>query len=282
MGSLLGHLVPGIMFLLISIWWFIGDVIEKCHGRYYRRGSPSLSVRVWYSCPGARLSKLPLEPMAKIFLAVIGVLGELLLSKSVALVGEDGELVADHLNNYGHSVMYCFFGLSGAVDLVKWYKLFPLPAKFDFAVFSTALWMEGLLFSFHLHGRSELDVRLHTLLYLLIFVTAALFLLEAISAKPVPFSAFFRAYLLSLQGTWFLQIGFVLYGPNRWKNSPTNVAFTAIAFAFHAFILLAVYLISHFVCYHVYIKKYRLNDGILEGNLDEDVSSVMLDDFSED
>ena len=270
MGSLQGHLLPGSMFMIISVWWFIGETLQRGHRNYRAcsrgrfRGSRAAVQPVWYSCPGGRRSSLPVEPIVKVVFAVLGVLAELLVSRAATLYDEHGEPIAQHLDNYTHAVMYGFFGLSGVVDLVIWFHLFPLPPKFDYLVCSLAFWFEGFLFCFHLHGRDELNVRLHTFLYILVFVTAAVFFLAAISDQFFHFVGFLRAYLTSLQGSWFFQAGFVLFGPNPWKNSSSNVEFLGIVFAFHALTWFVVHLILRIVCYHCYTKKNQLNESLSE------------------
>ena len=284
MGSLQGHLLPGAMFMVIAAWWFIGETLQKRgHRRYcdrsrgHFRGSRTAVQPVWYSCPGARLSAIPVEPIVKVVFAVLGILAELFVARAATLHGEDGELIAQHLDNYTHSLMYGFFGLSGVVDLVIWFDLFPLPPKLDYLVFSLALCFEGLLFCFHLHGRDELNVRLHTFLYILVFVTAASFFLAVISDQFFHFVGFLRAYLLSFQGSWFFQAGFVLFGPNPWKNSPSNVEFLGIVFAFHALTWFVVHLILRIVCYHCYTKKSQLSGNLSEEETSgEEADCVML------
>lgn len=287
MGTLLGHLVPGTMFIFVSLWWFIGEILQRSRGRQLERARSASSTAanqrsnsiqpVWYLCHGSRFSKFPVEPAIKVFFAVLGVIGELPGSKSSALYDSTGDFSKDNIDNYAHSVMYCFFGLSGVVDLVMWYNLISLPPKFDYLVFSVALWIEGFLFFFHLHGRDELNVRLHTILYIIIFVTATTFLLAAVSDHFMTFMSFFKSYLLNLQGCWFYQVGFVLFGPHPWKNTPGNVEFLGIAFGFHVFVLFVVHLIGHTICYHCYIKRKRKSGTLLEDSSGEDAVLMMLE-----
>lgn len=290
MGSLRGHLVPGSFLMVGAVWWFIGEILRNSHRNYSRRIRGEYSTRanfsgstmsvqpVWYTCGGTRLAKLPVEPIVKVVLAVLGVLGELLISKPLALFDENGEFIPSHLDNYAHSVMYGFFGLSGVVDLVIWYALLPLPPKFDYLVVSLAFWFEGFLFIFHLHGRDELNVRLHTILYILVFVTAVVFLLAVISDQFINFMGFLKAYLLSLQGSWFFQVGFVLFGPDPWKNSPSNVEFLGIVFAFHAMIWFIIHLVCHIICYRFCIKKRQLNESLLEESSGEEGDCLVLEE----
>lgn len=284
MGGFKGHVIAGTAFLFVSVWWFIGEILEKgrlrrgtprargSHPQFKKDGMRSKSRQpiVWYLCHGPTLSKIPVEPMAKVILAVIGVLAELPFSHSTTLIDENGELVGKNLRNYGHAMMYVFFGLSGVVDLVMWYNILPLPPKFDYLVLSLAFWVEGFLFYFHLHARDELNVRLHAILYIIVFVTAIVFFISAISDQFLAFMGFVKVYLLSLQGTWFIQIAFVLYGPNPWENDHKNVEFTGIVVSIHAFVLFAILLTGQIIVYDTYIKKRQLNGSLMDNSSGEE------------
>ena len=179
------------MFMVVSFWWFIGEIRRNAHRNRSDRAQDENSTRahsrskasaqpVWYACCGARLSKVPVEPIVKVALAVHGVIAEIVVSKTTTLSDENE--ASDHLDTYyAHSIMYWCFGLSGVVDLVIWYDLLPLPPKFVYLFLSVAFWFEGFLFFFHLHGRDELNIRFHTILCIIVFVTAVVFLLAAIS-----------------------------------------------------------------------------------------------------
>jgi len=284
MGSLHGHLVPGSMFIMLSVWWFIGEILQKtrpnataCTNRTRGKQRSTEIPSLWYFCPCARLAKFPAEPLIKVVFAVLGILGELPGSNATSLFDSNGELVPSHVDNYAHSMMYGFFGLTGVVDLVIWYNVLPLPPKFEYLVFSLAFWIEGFLFFFHLDGRDELNVRLHTILYIIIFVTAAVFLSAVFSDQFIPFMGFLKAYLISLQGSWFFQTGFVLFGPSPWKNAHSNVEFLGIVFAFHALVLFIVHLTGHIICYHCYIKKRLMDEGLPEDSSGDDTELMLLE-----
>ena len=69
--------------------------------------------------------------------------------------------------------------------------------------------VEGLLFAFHLRG-DWLDVEIHTLLVITIFLTAAVILAE-IQHKSNVLLAAMRAILVIMQGVWFVQAAFILF-----------------------------------------------------------------------
>lgn len=69
--------------------------------------------------------------------------------------------------------------------------------------------IEGLLFAFHLRG-DLLDVEIHTLLVLTIFLTAVVILAEIQHKSNVLLSAL-RPILVIMQGVWFVQAAFILF-----------------------------------------------------------------------
>jgi hypothetical protein len=72
--------------------------------------------------------------------------------------------------------------------------------------------MEGLIFSNHFYGRGEVDVQLHIMHALTIFMIAFFCTLEAFNEHQVLFT-YGRVLFTFLQGTWFLQIAITLYHP---------------------------------------------------------------------
>ena len=284
MGGFKGHVIPGTAFVLFSVWWFVAEILQRGRrkGRNIEQRTNSKQRRdgtkmkahspLWYSCHCERLSRIPMEPLIKVILALGGIMVELPFAKSATLFDKNsGEFLSANLPNYQHAMMYCFFGLTGIVELVIWYDILPLPPKIDYLAMAFAFWMEGFLFSVHLHGRDELNARLHSILYVIIFITAAIFTLATFCDQVLPFLSFVKIYLLSLQGTWFFQIAFVLYGPKPWKNIHSNVEFVAIAFALHALSLFLIQLIAHIICRDLWIKKnHQIKGTLTDESCDED------------
>ena len=79
--------------------------------------------------------------------------------------------------------------------------------------------VEGLLFSFHLMGRDMIDTSLHTLLVYTCYACALITLLELHFRHNILVSLG-RGFCTLLQGTWFIQTGFILYNP--FKSTPWN------------------------------------------------------------
>ena len=74
----------------------------------------------------------------------------------------------------------------------------PLPQDIEYFVGCLAFIVEGVLFKFHLHGRTELDVLVHTLLLYVIYANVVVVILEARYRRSI-MVALARAYIVLLQ-----------------------------------------------------------------------------------
>ncbi|NXP65104.1 TM45B protein, partial [Chloropsis cyanopogon] len=151
----------------------------------------------------------------------------------------------DHLMNWQHATMYLFYGISGLVDIVA-HGTNAVPVAMDRMMLSLAVFIEGFLFCYHLHGRAMLDVHVHQLLLFAIFGAAACIFLEVFFHGSIVLEML-RTSLCILQGSWFWQIGFVLYPPNgspEWNQMDhTNMMFLTMCYCWHyafAFLILGV------------------------------------------
>ena len=79
--------------------------------------------------------------------------------------------------------------------------------------------VEGLLLAFHLKG-SDLEVTAHKILVITIAMSAII-MFEEIGRKSSVLLTIGRSLLVILQGTWFIQIGLILYK----RAASTQLAF---------------------------------------------------------
>nr|XP_053630223.1 transmembrane protein 45B-like isoform X1 [Cherax quadricarinatus]XP_053630224.1 transmembrane protein 45B-like isoform X1 [Cherax quadricarinatus] len=207
MGTFIGHVVPGAFLSLFSLWW-IYNIFKKFFlsqravgvrdggsGRYCYRSTCTFNSSC---CP-----KLPVEGILKVVFVAVAMTGEL----STAFV--DGVFV--HFNNAQHMTIYFFFGLNGAMDIVTFYGG-SIPQDLDYLSAILAFCVEALVFTYHLHGRTPMDVQVHMFLVYVVGGCILAIALEMYHKRSV-LPALARTYLTLLQGTWFVQMGFILYHP---------------------------------------------------------------------
>lgn len=165
--------------------------------------------------------------------------------------GPHAHLVTDgswvKLMNWQHSTMYLFFGIAG-VALVACTAFSLVPTGVDRLSLAMALFIEGFLFYYHVHMRPHLDAHIHTLLLVAVFGGAASSMLEVFMRNNIILELL-GAGLFILQGTWFYQIGFVLYplsGPKWELEEHSNVMFVTMCFCWH--LAIAVLLVTTTSC----------------------------------
>ena len=227
MGSFGGHALPGTFFIVFSVWYIV-----QSFRRYFKsqQRNAHFTSTVMFPCDFlcGRLKEMPVEAFLKILCMLVGFTGEVITGYS------DAHFVS--LVNSQHATMFFFFALSGVVDILVFYRA-PLPPDTDYVSVILALMIEGLLFRFHLHGRTELDVLLHTLLIYTIVANLVAVALEMRYRRSL-LGPLGRSYFLLIQGTWFWQVGFILYNPfpgaTPWKeDDPDELMIATLFFAWH-------------------------------------------------
>ncbi|XP_068175499.1 transmembrane protein 45A [Antennarius striatus] len=237
MGSFKGHALPGSFFLVAGIWWTGKHSLWHTTRRNKNIGSSRLAGRALQR----RLEIL--ESSVIFFFSFVGILAEQFLANGPRFQLYDStERHWVSLMIWQHSTMYLFFGLAGALSLII-HTTEAAPLALDRIMLAVAFFNEGFLFFFHLHGRSMLDVHVHQLLLYSIFGSALLAFLEVFHRGNILLELL-RCTLTVLQGSWFWQIGFVLYPPHgpEWDlDDHNNMMFVTVCYSWHlAFALLAV------------------------------------------
>ena len=161
-------------------------------------------------CCCGRLKNGPTEAYVKILFVVLGTCVEGGAGIDDWIKDND-----DYQNNLQHTTMILMFGLNAVMDILLHYN-FPVPPNSDYITMALAVASEGLLFKFHLHGRTDLDVLVHTLLVYTLLVSTITVLVEMKFRHSI-MAALSRAYFTLVQGTWFWQTGWILYPPFPWS-----------------------------------------------------------------
>ncbi|KAG6782563.1 hypothetical protein POTOM_011973 [Populus tomentosa] len=206
MGSFIGHALPGTLFLLVGVWHIWSSLVR------YVSNPKSFRVRVWNPVPGfdGKLECLELYLVAGG--AFIDMCIELLYSTHLKFF-INGVLNPHHMNDFEHGGMLLMFFIFGVVSLLSEKTRFlPLPEGALCLVAAAAFSAEYLLFYFHSTTHKGLEGHYHLLLVLLIGLCVLSVAAGALlrTSFPVDLSS---GIALTLQGLWFYQTAFTLYGP---------------------------------------------------------------------
>uniref|UniRef100_A0A8C0HCX9 Transmembrane protein 45A n=1 Tax=Chelonoidis abingdonii TaxID=106734 RepID=A0A8C0HCX9_CHEAB len=216
MGNFKGHALPGSFFLLFGLWWSV-----KYPLKYVCRKNKNTC----YLGSRAGFQRLEfIEGIIKAVFALTGMIAEQFVPDGPHLkLYNYEEKHWDHLMNWQHATMYLFYSISGLVDVVA-HGTNALPVALDRMMLSLAVFIEGFLFYYHIHGRDMLDFHVHQLLLVAIFGAAFCIFLEVFFRGSIVLEML-RTSLCILQGSWLWQIGFVLYPPNgrvEWNQMDHN------------------------------------------------------------
>nr|XP_020454372.1 transmembrane protein 45B isoform X2 [Monopterus albus]XP_020454373.1 transmembrane protein 45B isoform X2 [Monopterus albus] len=224
MANFGGHAIPGSFFLLYGFWLTVKHVLQhfwRTHQPKGRQNMPPFFKKIDY-----------VEGGLQIFAAFVGIMVE-----QFVVDGPHAHLYTSESwvkpMNWQHSTMYLFFGISG-IAMVASTRCKLVPTGVDRLALSLALFVEGFLFYYHVHNRPLLDAHIHKLVLVPVFGGSASTMLEVFIRDNIILELL-RACLFILQGSWFYQIGFVLYplrGP-AWDSNDGNVMFITMCFCWH-------------------------------------------------
>ncbi|PIK43631.1 putative transmembrane protein [Apostichopus japonicus] len=238
MGVFIGHAEAGSFFIVLSLWWMVQyayNQIALDNGKVKPQGR---ILRL--------LHRLPVEGIIIIVFATIGWVGEMdYPAPKWTMFGSDGEF--KNAEEWQHVTMYTYFGIYGATKVVGGTVL-PDVKYYEKPLGALAYFIEGLLFFYHTHGREHLDIQLHNCIIIASWACAFVTFLEFLRPKE---KLYFQVRVLFTlwHGTWFWQVGLVLYlppGGKEWdQESMYNIMMTTTLFTWHLladmFILLVVY-----------------------------------------
>jgi hypothetical protein len=174
--------------------------------------------------------------------------------------------------------MYSAFILGSVVEIMMYHRV-NLPAKLDYACGVLAFSVEAFLFANHLHSREALDIHLHVLLVYAVYGCVFFCILEYINPHNVMF-AYGRILFTMLQGTWFFEVGFVLYPPTddpafQWdKNDHNQIMTITMSYAWHVMLIIIGLLIQLAI-----IKKLYASSKFFAEQWDE---LVVIDEAAND
>jgi hypothetical protein len=128
-----------------------------------------------------------------------------LIALSLGIIG--GWWVAPNIpfHNAEHIMIFVFFLFHPIMELLYYFKIEYLPPKLDYLGIILAYSVEGFLILKHLHGRTDIDVQMHTYLFYSILGCALASTFEMVWIHDVR-PAVARAAFSLLQGTWMVQV----------------------------------------------------------------------------
>lgn len=194
------------MFLLVGLWHLFNSIVNYVvHPRTFRG-------RVWHPVRGVKGKFKYAELYLVAFGSFVDMCIEFFYSTHLKFI-VDGELNPRHMNDFEHAAMLLMFFIFFATCILnESTELLSLPEGALYIIAAMAFTAEFLLFYFHSTNHAGMEGRYHKLLVLLIGLCIIFSILGA--AFPESFIVDLSGGLaITLQGLWFYQTAFTLYGP---------------------------------------------------------------------
>lgn len=219
MGTLLGHMVPGLALICLGLWHILNTIRAL-----YFTGSAKFTSRFWYPIR----TRYCVEPLELILVLSFSIFIILLL-----IIDFPSFHFSFNLVNYEHATMYIHLSIFAAFTLLA--ELSNLSHSLQHSVSgilaSSVFAQELFLLHYHSTDHVGLEGHYHWLLQLIVCVS----FLAAMGATSFP-TSFPASLVLSmsvvLQGCWFLIMGFVLWIPELvplgCSSTPLNEAPSSI------------------------------------------------------
>ncbi|XP_003413064.1 transmembrane epididymal protein 1A-like [Loxodonta africana] len=248
MGTLLGHLVPGLVIYSNGLYYAV--VVSRALLRGQEQLFPPLSPK--HNRGQRWWQQARMEGMVKVGAFLILIFGEFFFPPGTncfpMVDWKDPQQPFQNHNSWEHATIFGFFLLSGLVDLVSQVWLAQQSIKLEQAGTILALVVLLLQMVAHIEHKNALEIRVHSLLLLPVFLLA-LVLTTEVWVPSQPSLWVFKTWLLLVFGSWMLQMTSVLYTPlsgQPWRaEDPMDLAFLTIFFCWHlalqAAVLAAIY-----------------------------------------
>ncbi|XP_069119143.1 transmembrane protein 45B-like [Argopecten irradians] len=248
-----GHMIIGSFMFSISVWWMFNIFRDYVLSKR-KNSSSDFTSRISYLCSTCR--KVPIEAIWKVVAFTFVLLCEVGSSRLVFIDPKDGGFRAGAITNLQHMTMYGMFLVHACVDLMAW-KL-PVPDGASTVTLALALVWSGV--SIHSgHNKNEFLILIHILPTYVMFVVAALLIIEFYNNYSCFLASAFRVFGTMLLGTWFCQMAFVSFdrhelignAPNpHWDQSdPRNIQMLVALFGGHIILDLIVSMLFYTAMY---------------------------------
>ncbi|KAK2641463.1 hypothetical protein Ddye_023226 [Dipteronia dyeriana] len=205
MGSLIGHVLPGIAFIALGLWHLFNQI--KLHSLHPNLYSPFS----WFPTSKIRYLELSLIMVG----SSISIAMELFIGpKRHQPLDLDGTIPSNHLHNFEHATISLTFFTYAAFAILLDQIISSSKIQHGLTLFIGSIAFAHEILLFHLHSADHMGVegQYHLLLQLVILVSLTTTLISIGHPKSFLVS-FVRSASILFQGVWFIVIGYMLWTP---------------------------------------------------------------------
>ena len=264
MGTFEGHVIPSVIYSFLALWW--GFVTSVKYARTVKNKKSTFlasATMPGFCCPNKRLRQFPYESFVK--LTFLSVHSFVEIYTGLYRTGDDGRLHLGH-ENLHHVCMLSGFLLGSIIEILIYYGV-PFPERAECMFNILAFMIQALIMTVHLHGDEGLEHMVHTLWTVLIVLTFLASLVE-VSLPNNYWPAIVRISLFFTQGTWLMQIAFVVWPKTKnpyflWTNDHDSMVWLTVSLMYHLLGCFTVLMIQYLLvlktigCLDRYYSRYE-------------------------
>ncbi|KAL6045160.1 hypothetical protein STEG23_013851 [Scotinomys teguina] len=265
MGSLEGHLLPGVGFLLYAFYYSVLTSLALLREQKALK-HPLLPRKL----RGHRqFWQVSYEAVVKVVIPTFGIFGEYFYPLGVNRVQmidwKDPRRPFVFKDNWQHVTMFGFFILSGVVDIVSQSHLARWGVKLERAAEALAFYVLIMLMVTHVENKSSLEIRIHLLLMIPSFLLALVLTVEVWVPHHPPIWIL-KSWLGLLLSNWMMQICEMYVPPTGqpWRaDDPMDHAFLTIFFCWHMALAAALFITIYGLCslWHRHYSSWTKTHG---------------------
>ncbi|KAF8045631.1 hypothetical protein N665_4592s0002 [Sinapis alba] len=206
MGTLVGHVLPGLAFLALGLWHLFNNIKLFC------LRPNTFCSSIWFPVSKIRY----LELYFIMFSSSASISMELFVGpRKHHPFDSDGTIPSNHLHNFEHSSISMSILVYAVLALVLDRARLRAEASEGITNLAAAAAFSQELLLFHFHSTDHVGVegQYHLILQLIIFVS----LLTTLMGIALPKSflvSLVRSSSVAFQGVWFIFLGYMLYTPS--------------------------------------------------------------------
>ncbi|XP_047323117.1 transmembrane protein 45B-like [Impatiens glandulifera] len=202
MGSFIGHVLPGLGFIVIGLWKLIN------HIKLHALNPKSYTAQLFFPTKKSRYGELYFMLGG----SAISIMMELFIGPvKHQPFDTDGTIPTNHLHNFEHATVGLTIFTYAALAVIL--DRFGRPSTkygMTLTIGVVALWLKYLLFHLHSADHTGLEGHYHWFLQILIILS----LITSVLGIPYPKSfliSFVRSFSIAFQGVWYNVMGIMLW-----------------------------------------------------------------------
>ena len=289
MGTFIGHVIPSIIYSLLALWWgFVTSIKYARTVKNKNKQFEATATMPGFCCPTKRLRQIPYESFVKFTFLSVHSFVEIYTGLYHT---DDGRIHLGH-ENLHHVCMLSGFLLGSFIEILIYYGV-PFPKRAECMFNILAFMIQALVMTVHLHGDQGLEHMVHTLWTILIVLTFLASLVE-VSLPYNYWPAMIRISLFLTQGTWMMQIAFVVWPATKnpyflWSNDHDSMVWLTVSLMYHllgcftVLMLQYLFVLSTIGCLDKYYSRYEddLEEAVVVKTIKYDEKKMSFNDGKE-